>query len=59
MFVVNFNLKDQHGNGNIAMMPGRERKLSKGDHDEEEVDENGKKNGDCPKVVSVHEEFPG
>ena len=31
------------------MMPGRKWKLSKGDHDEEEVDEDGKQDGDCPK----------
>ena len=39
------------------MMPGREWKLSKGDHNEEEVDEDGKQDGDCPKRV-LGKEFP-
>ena len=39
-------------------MPGRERKLSKGNHDEEEVDEHGNEDGDCPKGVVGMEELP-
>ena len=49
--VYNFNLKDQHGDGNVVMMPWREWELPKGDHDEEEVDEDGEDDGDCPKSV--------
>ena len=41
------------------MMPGREWKLSKGDHDEEEVDENRKEDGDCPQGVLGLKELPG
>ena len=40
------------------MMPGREWKLSKGDHDEEEVDENRKEDCDCPKGVLGLKELP-
>ena len=49
--MVNFNLKDKHGDGNVAMMPWREWELPKGDHDEEEVDEDGEDDGDGPKSV--------
>ena len=54
-----FYLKDQHGDRNEAMMPRREWKLPKGNHDEEEVDEHWEDDGNCPKGVSGHKELPG
>ena len=41
------------------MMPGWEWKLSKGNHDEEEVDEHREEDGDCPKGVPGLKELPG